>query len=86
MVHSQHRECVVIDGSRFCKSEITTPQDMGNVLIGFPLGLITWAIMGFCVAKIFEKFFNIDYDNPMVMIAAMLLPPMMVGVLILLFS
>lgn len=76
----------MIDGSRFCKSEITTPQDVGNVLIFFPLGLITWIILGFVVVKIFEKFFNVDYANPIAMIAGMLVPPMMVGVIILLFS
>ena len=86
MVQSKPKECVMIDGSRFCKSEITTPQDVGNVLIFFPLGLITWIILGFVVAKIFEKFFNVDYDNPIAMIAGMLVPPMMVGVIILLFS
>jgi hypothetical protein len=86
MVQSKPRECVMIDGSRFCKSEPTTPKEMGSVMVGFPLGIITWVILGICVAKILEKGFNIDIDNPFVMLAGMLVPPMLVGVIILLFN
>jgi len=86
MVHSEPRACVVIEGKTFCETHPTTPESVANALIGIPLGLITWAILGFCVAKIFEKIFDVDFDNPIVMIAAMLLPPMMVGVIVLLLS
>ena len=86
MVQSKPRECMMVDGSRFCKSEPTTPQDVGSVLIGFPLGIITWLFLGICVAKIMEKGFHIDIDHPLVMLAGMLVPPMFVGVIVLLFN
>ena len=60
MVHSKPKECVMIDGSRFCKSEITTPKDLAAVLIGVPVAFIFWAITGFVVAKIVCKYFDTD--------------------------
>jgi hypothetical protein len=76
----------MIEGSRFCKSEPVTPQGMAGVLIGIPAGIIFWVVTGICVAKICEKAFHIDIDHPFVMIAGMLVPPMMVGLVILLLS
>ena len=76
----------MIDGSRFCKSEITTPKEMGSVMVGLPLILISWVLLGICIAKILEKGVGIDIDNPLVMLAGMLVPPMLVGVIILLFN
>ena len=86
MVQSKPKECVMIDGSRFCKSEITTPKEMGSVMVGLPLILISWVLLGICIAKILEKGVGIDIDNPLVMLAGMLVPPMLVGVIILLFN
>ena len=82
MVQSKPKECVMIDGSRFCKSEITTPKEMGSVMVGLPLILISWVLLGICIAKILEKGVGIDIDNPLVMLAGMLVPPMLVGVII----
>jgi hypothetical protein len=86
MVQSKPRECVMIDGSRFCKSEMTTPKDVAEVLIGFPLLIITWVVLGICVAKIMEKGLHIDIDHPFVMMAGMLIPPMLAGLIVLLFN
>lgn len=86
MVQSKPRECLMIDGSRFCKSEPTTPQEVGTVLVMLPLILITWVVLGICVAKILEKGFHIDIDHPLVMMAGMLVPPMLAGIIILLFN
>lgn len=87
MVHSQPRECIMVEGSRFCKSEPATPEGAAAALIGIPASIIFWGIMGFVVAKIVSKYFDIDIvDNPVGMIAGILVPPMLVGVIILLFS
>jgi len=87
MVQSKPKECVMIDGSRFCKSEITTPKDVAEALIGIPSAFIFWAIMGFVVAKIVSKYFNIDLDdNPVPLLLGIVVPPMLVGVIILLFN
>ena len=87
MVQSKPRECIMIDGSRFCKSEITTPKDLAEVLIGVPAAFIFWAITGFVVAQIVCKYFDTDIaDNPIPLIFGILVPPMLVGVIILLFN
>ena len=87
MVHSKPKECVMIDGSRFCKSEITTPKDLAAVLIGVPVAFIFWAITGFVVAKIVSKYFDINFDdNPVPLLLGVVVPPMLVGVIILLFN
>ena len=87
MVQSKPRECIMIDGSRFCKSEITTPKDLAEVLIGVPAAFIFWAITGFVVAKIVSKYFDINFDdNPVPLLLGVVVPPMLVGVIILLFN
>jgi len=87
MVHSQPRECIMVEGSRFCKSEPATPEGIATGLIGIPAAIIMWAIMGFVVAKIVSKYSDTDIvDNPLCMFAGILVPPMLLGLIILLFS
>ena len=86
MVHSEPRACVVIEGKTFCETHPATPEGVAGALIGIPAVIIMWGVMGFVVAKVCEKGFGIDIDNPLAMIAGMLVPPMIIGVIVLLLS
>ena len=87
MVQSKPKECIMLDGSRFCKSEPATPGDIAAGLIGIPAAFIFWGITGFVVAKIVSKYFDINFDdNPVPLLLGVVVPPMLVGVIILLFN
>lgn len=87
MVQNKPKNCVVIDSKLFCESNPMTPKELSGVLIGIPAAIIFWGVMGFCVAKIVSKVFDItDMDNPLLMIAGLLVPPMIVGLIVLLLS
>ena len=87
MVHSQPKNCVVIDSKTYCETTPTTPEGLATALIGIPAVIIFWGITGFCVAKIVSQALKIDIeDNPLPLIAALLVPPMVVGLIILLLS